>query len=152
MIINKMVGMKGFEPSTFCSQSRRATRLHYIPIDCHQRVTSLLATLRLRLMSEVYLNHSCPLLFLTLTMTVLGSLPSRSDLKDPSSSHSSRCDSSVDNTVLFTATSISIVTVLTYDLCSESEMFQVSDPVASLSYLIESSTTLLVSVLLLSSL
>lgn len=27
----KMVGEEGFEPPTFCSQSRRATRLRYTP-------------------------------------------------------------------------------------------------------------------------
>ncbi len=27
----KVVGIEGFEPPTFCSQSRRATRLRYIP-------------------------------------------------------------------------------------------------------------------------
>lgn len=29
----KVVGAEGFEPPTFCSQSRRATRLRYTPID-----------------------------------------------------------------------------------------------------------------------
>ncbi len=27
-----MVGMTGFEPATFCSQNRRATKLRYIPV------------------------------------------------------------------------------------------------------------------------
>ena len=31
-ILNKLVGVEGFEPPTFCSQSRRATRLRYTPI------------------------------------------------------------------------------------------------------------------------
>ena len=29
--LNKMVGVEGFEPPTFCSQSRRATGLRYTP-------------------------------------------------------------------------------------------------------------------------
>lgn len=29
--VKKMVGVEGFEPPTFCSQSRRATRLRYTP-------------------------------------------------------------------------------------------------------------------------
>ena len=32
-----VVGMEGFEPPTSCSQSRRATRLRYIPIFHHPR-------------------------------------------------------------------------------------------------------------------
>ena len=30
-----LVGVEGFEPPTFCSQSRRATRLRYTPIRLH---------------------------------------------------------------------------------------------------------------------
>ncbi len=29
----RLVGVEGFEPPTFCSQSRRATRLRYTPED-----------------------------------------------------------------------------------------------------------------------
>ena len=32
MGINEKFGIVGFEPTTFCSQSRRATKLRYIPI------------------------------------------------------------------------------------------------------------------------
>jgi hypothetical protein len=31
MSIMQMVGMTGFEPAAFCSQSRRDTKLRYIP-------------------------------------------------------------------------------------------------------------------------
>ena len=37
-----MVGEKGFEPSTPCSQSRCATRLRYAPDPCNPRLVSLL--------------------------------------------------------------------------------------------------------------
>ena len=32
-IMKLVVGITGFEPVTFCSQSRRATKLRYIPIN-----------------------------------------------------------------------------------------------------------------------
>ena len=32
LIEGKLVGVRGFEPPTSCSQSRRATKLRYIPI------------------------------------------------------------------------------------------------------------------------
>lgn len=32
MVTKNQVGMTGFEPATFCSQSRRATKLRYIPL------------------------------------------------------------------------------------------------------------------------
>lgn len=32
MVPKNQVGMTGFEPATFCSQSRRATKLRYIPL------------------------------------------------------------------------------------------------------------------------
>lgn len=31
MLFKKIIGIAGFEPTTFCSQSRRSTRLSYIP-------------------------------------------------------------------------------------------------------------------------
>ncbi|CAI8748306.1 protein of unknown function [Methylocaldum szegediense] len=33
----RLVGVEGFEPPTFCSQSRRATRLRYTPDDLLER-------------------------------------------------------------------------------------------------------------------
>jgi hypothetical protein len=35
-----MVGAEGFEPPTFCSQSRRATRLRYAPTEHIKRVNN----------------------------------------------------------------------------------------------------------------
>jgi hypothetical protein len=38
----ELVGVEGFELSTFCSQSKRATRLRYTPISLQQRAGILL--------------------------------------------------------------------------------------------------------------
>ena len=45
-----MVGVEGFEPPTYCSQSSRATRLRYTPPDC---VTLRLSALSNQLLSLV---------------------------------------------------------------------------------------------------
>lgn len=56
----KMVGVEGFEPPTFCSQSRRATRLRYTPTTmarCHVSRASIIPLPTMRVNVKIRLLH-----------------------------------------------------------------------------------------------
>ena len=48
-----MVGTTGFEPAPFCSQSRRDTKLRYVPIEL-----SCLLFFNTNSRLEIYINHT----------------------------------------------------------------------------------------------
>tara|TARA_R110000850_G_scaffold6072_37_gene23945 strand:+ start:167 stop:436 length:270 start_codon:yes stop_codon:yes gene_type:complete len=52
----KMVGVEGFEPPTFCSQSRRATRLRYTPMSCCGGVDAAFQEVRIIPMAQRVVN------------------------------------------------------------------------------------------------